>query len=145
MFEIINAKYESLYDLFVKEGESLDIKQFKEKLLHNKEIKSLRTFASEDNHEVVAFIQYGKIDNCGIIRLFYYKKGYEKVAKDLLLKAMSYFYMFHLKNIIAFDEKYCINSTFGCELKDYYKDVLDSFYIYKNEFEKQLVYRFKCL
>lgn len=98
IYEIKNNNSKKLYDFCVLKGYKNSFDDFNEELFNEDE--NYKTLVLEENNKIVAFVQYSRNkDNKGVIKSFYYDEGYEKNAKELLLKVSSYYYMFHIATV----------------------------------------------
>lgn len=83
VYEITNKNKEKLYNYLKKEIE----------------IENKKTYVYEDNEQILGYIQFERSHTFGHITHFDYLKGFNYVGKELLLKAMTYFYIFHLEPV----------------------------------------------
>lgn len=126
-----------LYHYFEKNGYEGSKQEFDNKLFDKSIFSFERTYVLEKEGQVTGFIQYGKTkDEKGIIRLFHASK--EEDGKELLFRALTYFYMFHLQDIIVLDEKYAIDTNLkqGMEFDTVVQNLFSSFHILKSESDK---------
>lgn len=125
---ITKANSISLYQWFEEKGFQGSKQNFDDELF-NKDIFSFeRVFISETEGQITGFIQYGKnSEGKGIIRLLHMNK--EEEGKELLFRALTYFYMFHIDTIIVLDEKYGISNVqnAGMEMNEMVKNLFSSF------------------
>lgn len=97
LYEITNKTNSiGLYHYFLNQGYQGTKQEF-DKELFNNDYSYQRTYVYESEGEVLSFIQYGKNKQCkGTIRFFSVKDGFKYAGKELLFRATSYFYIFHL-------------------------------------------------
>ena len=132
-----------LYHYFENNGYKGTKLEFDEKLFNKNLFSFERTYVFESEGQVTGFIQYGKTkDSKGIIRLFNASK--EEDGKELLFRALIYFYMFHLQDIIVLDDKYSIDETtkLGMEFNSVVLNLFSSFNLSKSESTEIPSFRF---
>lgn len=96
LHEITNVNSLVLYQYFQGLGYKNSKANF-DKDLFNNDLTYQRTYVYESEGEILSFIQYGKDkNNNGIIRFFTYKNTFKYAGRELLFRAATYFYIFHL-------------------------------------------------
>ncbi len=120
LYEINKSNSLSLYHLFQEKGYQGNKNQFDKELFNSTINNYQRTYVYELEGQIIAYLQYGKINGNGYIRLFEYKDGFEYAAQEILFRCATYFYMFHL------DATY---QNFNTHIDEIYQDVNISKYI----------------
>ncbi len=106
----------SLYQWFIERGFQGNKQAFDNELFDKNIFSYQRLYVGESEGQITGFIQYGKnARNEGIIRFFHTTK--EEEGKEMLFRALTYFYMFHIEKIIILDEKLGISNTMDAGMK----------------------------
>ncbi len=96
LYEITKTNSIGLFHYFLNLGYQGTKQEF-DKDLFNNDYSYQRTYVYESEGEILSFIQYGKNKSGeGTIRFFATKEGFKYAGKELLFRATSYFYIFHL-------------------------------------------------
>ncbi len=125
VYEIKNDNIIKLYSLYSEKGYFNSLDDFSKDLfkLQNNPNSFFKTLVIEIDNKIVASIQYGRMEDEGIIRLLHCDNDHgNKYIKELLLKATSYFYMIHI-NKIRIDSSLCDNFLDSL----YIKEILNNF------------------
>lgn len=95
--EITKVNSISLFHYFQEKGYKGNKEKFDKELFNNGN-NYQRTYVYESEGKILSYIQYGKDKNGnGYIRLFNYEKDFEYAGNEVLFRASTYFYIFHLK------------------------------------------------
>lgn len=98
LYEVTKTNSLGLFQYFQELGFKGSKSSFDKELL-NGGSNYQRTYVYEVEGRIVSYIQYGKNSSGnGYIRLFDYKEGFEYAAQEVLFRAATYFYMFHLNS-----------------------------------------------